>query len=551
MPALLRTVLDVNQAGFATYLYGERTVKSAWSHPDVPLLIFGTASQTTPQVTFHGGPIGTGLPVQLLYWGTWWTTAEGSARIALIDDRTKRLLASPYFSELAQYGIQLPHWRGSLIVTQPSPPMAFNSNDDQQAVPDLIDDLIDDDVFPDPDEGRIAFVVLMPKGFTQTIGANGAHTADYDYDFPFDEDWYWVAWVRSFGDDGVEDPEDVMRTMSHELAELFTDPESDAWYSAAAGTGEVGDLAAEPDGTKQTAWVNGVHVQGYWSNRHNANVIPIDRDYRAQIVGTVRVDKRTVTHGKFHPDESDSRLCHLIPACCLVDREYNFTRFESDETATLRVETERYRQPKVAWTVDGQAINADGPITVNVIGGTFTGRKQSFAPVAITLQCKRSGNELTLQAVNTKTSFDVPVACSVTDGSITGTVTTNVVAKPQVTVGFVGVDVQVDAEYLKQRVACERAAARMFRDLGKTTPPRLWPHPPGPVEIDPGVLAELPVFARNQYQRARRAVMIAQAAEKVLDPERARLLADVLIRDVPALQFAMDKRRARGGEKAS
>ena len=509
MPLKIRTVFGVSDIGtYSTYLYGERTLKSGWSHPDVPLLVFGTSSLPNPQPTFHGGPIGTGLPIQLLFWGTWWTTAEGAARLALIDDRAQRLVASDYFSELAQYGIQRPHWRGALIVTQPGPPAAFNSNSDQQSVPDLIDDLLDDDVFPDPDDERIAYVVLMPKGFTQSIGANGAHTADYDYEFPFDEDWYWVAWVRSFGDDGVEDPEDVMRTMSHELTELFTDPESDGWYSGgSSGTGEIGDLAAEPvSGVKQAAWVNGVHVQAYWSNRHNANVIPIDRDYRAQIVGTIKVDKRTVTHGTFRPDESDSRLCHLIPACCLADHDYAYTTIQRDETATLRADTQRYRQPKVAWMVEGQPITVDGPVTVSVIGSTFSGRKESSAPASITLQCHLSGNDLVLKVVGTNTNFDLTVGCSVTDASITGTVTTNVVAKPQVSVGFVGVDVQVDPEYLKQRVACEKAAIKMFRDLGKTTP-RGKPRPPGPVETDPGLLASLPAYVRqHQYERARRAV---------------------------------------------
>src|SRR5262249_6862 len=150
-------------------------------------------------------------------------------------------------------------------------------------------------------------------------------------------------------------PEDVMRTMSHELVELFTDPESDGWCSGGdPSTGEIGDLAADPSGTKQTAWGNDVHVQAYWANRHNANVIPIERDYRARIHGAVTVDKRASTEGTFHPDATDSKLCEVIPACCLEERAYRYWTVQQDETATLRVETQRYRQPTVAWTVEGQ-----------------------------------------------------------------------------------------------------------------------------------------------------------------------------------------------------
>ena len=68
----------------------------------------------------------------------------------MIINRLQAVISSPYFSELAQYGINPPYWRGAKVVTKkkPGPPGSFNSNDDQQAVPDLIDDLIDDDVFP-------------------------------------------------------------------------------------------------------------------------------------------------------------------------------------------------------------------------------------------------------------------------------------------------------------------------------------------------------------------------------------------------------------------
>jgi hypothetical protein len=152
----------------------------------------------------------------------------------------------------------------------PGPPGAFNSNDDQQAVPDLIDDLIDDDVFPDPDDEKIAFVVFMPKGFIQTIGANGAHTKDYNYNF-MGRTLVAGAWGRSFGDTPGEDPEDALRTMSHELSRCYRIQRRMLGMRAIRKQGDW--RCGRSGGVKQTAWVNGVHVQAYWSNQYGATVI--------------------------------------------------------------------------------------------------------------------------------------------------------------------------------------------------------------------------------------------------------------------------------------
>ena len=507
-----RVILNVNETtSVVTYLFSEQTFQGSWSHPNVPVLVFADSQLPGFSVQHHGGPVGSGLPVELLFWGDWWNSAEGVGRRTLIIDRTQALLASDYFSELKQYGVDRPHWRGARTVTKPGPPGAFNSNDDQQAVPDLIDDLIDDDVFPDPDDEKIAFIVFMPKGFTQSIGANGAHTKDYNYTFPWDEDWYWVAWVRSFGVDTGEDPEDALRTMSHELVEMLSDPESDAWYAGNAQTGEIGDAAvSSPGKIKQTAWVNGVHVQAYWSNQYGATVIPIDRDYQARILGSIKLTNRHVVNGTFRPDPEDSRLCELVPQCCIVDRDYKYTIVKRDELVRLSVETQRYRQPQLAWSVEGIPVTGNGKLSLNVLAGTFVGHKSKFVSKTVNVQCTLTNNELTLQTVGTESNFDITVSCAVTDGSITGNVRINVIAKPSTTVGFVGAELTVDPEYQRQKSECAKAAAKMFKDIAQTKPKVKFGDP---VQFEPGVLGDVPTYARlNQYARAQRAVELAYMA---------------------------------------
>ncbi|MEJ7682451.1 MAG: hypothetical protein WKG06_32285 [Segetibacter sp.] len=543
---LSRTVVNVkNDLPFITYLFSEKNFQSPWSHPNVPVIVFADSALPGFSVSPHGGPVGSGMPVEVLFWGDWWTTAEGVDRRNLLINRTQALLASDYFSELKQYGIDKPHWRGAKIVTEPGPLAAFNSNDDIQSVPDLIDDLIDDDVFPDPDDEKIAFMVFMAKGFTQSIGANGSHTKDYNYTFPWDKDWYWVAWVRSFGAETGEDPEDAMRTFSHELVEMLSDPEIDGWYANNdPQKGEIGD-AAFSGNVRQTAWVNGAHVSSYWSNQYGATVIPIDRDYRARILGTIKLERRDIVHGTFRPDPAESRLCELLPECCFEDREYKYTLAKRDELVRLSVETERYRQPQFAWFVENTPIMGDTVLTLNVIAGTYVGRKAKYGPMNVNVQCKLLNNELTLRTIGTEANFDLSVNCKVTDGSITGNVKINVIANPTVTIGFVGEEITVDPMYENQKQACTKAAARFFKDLGKTKPKRKVKIG-DPIEFGSAILNDVPAWARvHGYQKAREAVNLSKMATEYLPEEQARMVIAALVADAPALEAAMHLRSGK------
>jgi hypothetical protein len=545
-PRLLVTVDKLGQFLGLTEYIADQSFQSSWSHPNVPLLIFSDSGIGASPVTFHGGPIGSALPIEALFWGDWWLSPEGVGFQAMIVQRLQAVIASPYFSELAQYGIQPPHWRGAKVVTRPSAPTAFNSKSDTQAVPDLIDALIDDDVFPDTDDEQIAQLVFMPKGFTQTIGANGAHTSDYNYTFPFDEDYFWVGWVRWFDDIPGESREDVIRTATHELVELFSNPEGDAWYADPIASGEIGDLAVSA-GTKQSAFVNGAKVTAYWSNRHNATVIPIDRDYRARLNGTISADLTGVHHGTFRPDPSESRLCSILPSCCLQDRDFNYTLANYDDIAKIRVETERYRAPVFTWMIGGAAVSGNGSLKVNVIAETFVGRKTSYQPRDITVQYSVVNDAIEVRTANTEANFDLTISCAVRDGSITGNLQTDVIAKPSIEVGFVGAKLTLDPEYERERAACLKDAARAFSRVNQKDR-HLPKNPGGPVETNPGILNSVPAHARLKgYNQARKALIVAQMARVALPEKAADSLISALVADTPALQAAMFKFRQNTG----
>ena len=287
-----------------TFYRDDRTFDGSSSHPTAPLLIFSdTRAGAGGPVTSGGGPVGDGLPVQLLFWGSWWA-GPGSAHAAEIENQVKQMFSSPYFSQLSQYGVSPPTWRGTLFVTKPDPPA---QDGDSMAGFKLFTDLIDDGTLPDPEDELFAPVILMPQGFgTQTNPAGqtwaGLHRGELSYFWPLpDFDWYWYAEI-TFSDNA----DDTSRIVSHELVELLTDPQQSGWSRAApAGSDEIAD-SADVSASGQSAFVNDARVSAYWSNAHNATVIPIDRDYSASLAGEIEVEHtHSIAAGTFRPTDRD------------------------------------------------------------------------------------------------------------------------------------------------------------------------------------------------------------------------------------------------------
>jgi hypothetical protein len=78
MPAGSRLVLNVTDTtSVVTYLFSEQTFQGSWSHPNMPVLVFADSQLPGFSVQHHGGPVGSGLPVELLFWGDCWNSAEG------------------------------------------------------------------------------------------------------------------------------------------------------------------------------------------------------------------------------------------------------------------------------------------------------------------------------------------------------------------------------------------------------------------------------------------------------------------------------------------
>lgn len=164
---------------------------------------------------------------------------------------------------------------------------------------------------------------------------------------------------------------------------------------------------------------------------------------------------------------------------------------------------------------------------------------------AVTVQFTESNGVLEIKTDKVDANFDLPVGCSVRDGSTTGNVRVDVIASPSVVIGFVGSELVLDWAYVQARDACHQAISNLFKDAEKKTKFKR-PRPGDQVELDPSVLVEVPAWARlTEFERARQAIYIASIAEAKLPRDAADTFIHSLVDTTPALQAIKERVRNR------
>jgi hypothetical protein len=296
---------------------------------------------------------------------------------------------------------------------------------------------------------------------------------------------------------------------------------------------------------RQTAFVNGAKVSSYWSNAHNATIIPIDQDYAARINGAVDVEaQHEVASGTFRP-EPNARLCARQRACCFANRDYSWTVTGQDEVATLTLEWQRYLTPNATWTVAGQPAVGSGSLNVAVNGIAYNGRKAGSVSKTVTIDFVATPTTLTLRTNRSELNFDLDVTCSVHDDSITGNLSVDVVATPAITVGFVGETLELDPSYNEQMENCLKALTAEYKQNNVTE--KRPPHGPGgPVEIDQSILAQLPAWTRvSLYEHSMRTAKLLRIGQEVLPKDAAEELRNSLLAFTPELALTLEQDRRK------
>lgn len=224
---------------------------------------------TNTTLSFGGGAIATGAPVQLIFWGSVWNQSTTSPSVNDIINAVQNILAGPFMSGLLQYGVNRSPFRGAIVVTSPEPPFIPDTFLDKDSnIEELVNALINNGTFPEPDEdgGRNIYVVIMPPG-TKYGGDSRAIGAHYYFSSGsiIDVDNAWYAWI------GNNDIDTMTMAFGHELVETCTDPEGDGWTvdGEPDGLNEIGDIC-----NMSINQVNGVTLEAYWSKLDNACILP-------------------------------------------------------------------------------------------------------------------------------------------------------------------------------------------------------------------------------------------------------------------------------------
>jgi hypothetical protein len=230
-------------------------------------LPIGEPAGGAPSFSDHGGVVVPHVHLYLIFWGGAWNSTGAVPSMGQVTDAVINILTGPYMNSLSQYrGIGSGFLEGAVLVSNAvgsspaSPPANFSNND----VATLLTNLISAGQLPDPaSDSELLYMVMLPPGATQP-GLLGEHT--YFSHNGTNLHFGWVANGQSVSS--------VTWVFSHELVESVTDPEG----SAITGTGcnqsgwcEIGDVC-----TGNTAVINGVTVQRYWSQVDGQCVVPTD-----------------------------------------------------------------------------------------------------------------------------------------------------------------------------------------------------------------------------------------------------------------------------------
>ena len=301
-----------------------------------------TDAQPTDSISFQGGEQISNIGVVPIFYGSAWLNSNPSVNKVITG--IKGLMASSYLSRMNQYGLSSVTINQPVLLTNVNPSATHNSDE----IGDIIWNLIDDNVFPEPDDagGRNIYVVFYPQGTrVSDISACGWHSYYSDYDFPFDVDYAWVAAIEFPEGNAGNTPEqklgNIIRIFSHELLETITDPEPDGdegWLMNRNlnGGNEIGDAC-----NNTVDFVNGIMAQAYWSEKHKACILPKPRAFVSISTYQQNISTQIISTG----------VAHFNKIFCLSG-DFKWTKtFIGVQTILTANFNRNFKNPQYVWTL--------------------------------------------------------------------------------------------------------------------------------------------------------------------------------------------------------
>lgn len=344
-PNLKTKSFKANDVGLiAGCIFGTTNPASVVNQGSITVCKYNVASdaQPTDSISFQGGEQISSISVVPIFYGSAWLNSDPNVNKVMAA--IKGLLTTPYLSQMNQYGLSSVNIHQPVLLTNVNPSATHSSDD----IGDIVWNLIDDDVFPEPDDagGRNIYVVFYPQGTRVTdISACGWHSYYSDYDFPFDVDYAWVAAVEfpegSAGNTPAQKLGNIIRIFSHELLETITDPEPDGdegWLMNRSlnGGNEIGDAC-----NNTVDFVTGIMAQAYWSEQHKACILPKPRAFVSISANQENISSQIISSG----------VTHFNKIFCLQG-DYKWTKTFLGVTSIFTANFNRnFNNPQYVWTL--------------------------------------------------------------------------------------------------------------------------------------------------------------------------------------------------------
>jgi len=182
--------------------------------------------------------------VVLIFWGNW---AGQNPSTTQVDTQFRNLINSNFFSKLSQYGGGRPTYLGSIQsgATTAAPKSGYTDGNITSASGSLINA---GRVLDMRKDNNVIYTLLPPKGVKAADKEGDAYHTDFS----------WGGATANFITYyGTYDLPSMMKALSEEIAETVVDP----WQTSSGD--QIGDLC------ENVFTVNGVTVEGYWSNADN------------------------------------------------------------------------------------------------------------------------------------------------------------------------------------------------------------------------------------------------------------------------------------------
>jgi Ca2+-binding RTX toxin-like protein len=273
---------------------------------------------TTDNGGYKMGNASPGVPIHLIFWGSYWSTPDGVQQANRLEDFVNSVLYNTnYLDGLNQYGISYRAFASSdhLFVFNYSDPGSSVTDGDIQ---DIITYAIHDQGAPEPDaySNEPLYFVITPPGVLVDFQDNshGYHSDFHDFTdaWRFDIDHVHYGWPGYWNAADAEyvGVDLLTNNLSAQVVNAMTDPDYSEGVTSTPGPSWPSYYAPEYEiATDEAEFysyrVNGYLVQSYWSSADWSYLVP---DGNTQTVSYINLNGyRLIIEGdQFGPGWNDS-----------------------------------------------------------------------------------------------------------------------------------------------------------------------------------------------------------------------------------------------------